>query len=235
MLPEHHRSSDGISLYGFSDVLSQLLAADDIVLPGSSGFAAEIFLTAFKAKAGQRIFHNKGTGAMGLCQPSAIGACLAGGRRRTIGVDGDGGFQMNIQELQTVRRMNLPIKFFVINNAGYASIRSSQKNYFGRLVAADATSNMTLPDVVAQAAAYGLPAVRITEPTNLAGQLAAILEQPGPAVIDVITLPDEQRAPRITSVQRADGSMVSKPLEDMWPFLDRDEFRANMIVAPIEE
>src|ERR1051325_6559859 len=81
-----------------------------------------------------------------FCQPAAIGACLASGRKPTICVDGDGGFQMNIQELETVRRLNLPIKFFVMNNDGYASIRTSQKNYFGKLTGADATSGLTLPD-----------------------------------------------------------------------------------------
>ena len=143
--PEHLAEQSAISLYAFSKALSDELAGDDVVLPGAAGFTAEIFLTAFEVKAGQRVFHNKGTGAMGLCQPAAIGACLAAGRRRTIGIDGDGGFQMNIQELETARRLDLPLKFFVVNNGGYASIRSSQQSYFNRLTAADAGSGLTLP------------------------------------------------------------------------------------------
>lgn len=235
VLPQHRQPAGVISMYGFSAALSDLLTGNDVVLPGSSGFAAEIFLTAFRVKLGQRVFHNKGTGAMGLCQPSAIGACLAAGRRRTVAVDGDGGFPMNIQELETVRRLNLPIKFFVVNNSGYASIRSSQNNYFGRLVAADATSGVTLPDVVRQAEAYDLPAFRVANAAQLTSTLQQSLEHPGPTVCEVVTMPDEQRAPRVTSIQRPDGSMVSKPLEDLWPFLDREEFLANMIVPPLPE
>ena len=144
VLPEQRLLSGAITTYAFSAVLSEELAEGDIFLPGSSGFASEIVLTAFSVKTGQRVFHNKGTGAMGLAQPSAIGAAVAGGGRRTVVVDGDGGFQMNIQELETVRRLGLPIKFFIIDNNGYASIRSSQRGYFNRLTGADATSGMTL-------------------------------------------------------------------------------------------
>ena len=192
-------------------------------------------LTAFSVKPGQRVFHNKGTGAMGLAQPSAIGAAVGGGGRRTVVVDGDGGFQMNIQELETVRRLGLPIKFFVIDNGGYASIRSSQRGYFNRLTGADATSGMTLPDVLKVAAAYGLPTIDIAEPSQLRNGIREALASPGPMVCRVVVLPDEPRMPRVTSMQKPDGGMISKPLEDMWPFLSRQEFLENMIVAPVEE
>ncbi|HOE66227.1 MAG TPA: thiamine pyrophosphate-binding protein [Candidatus Hydrogenedentes bacterium] len=235
VLPEHRAAKDGLSMYAFSEALSNALTGDDIVLPGSAGFVAEIFLTAFQAKAGQRIFHNKGTGAMGLSQPAAIGACIAGNGRRTVCVDGDGGFQMNLQELETVKRLGLPIKFFVVNNQGYASIRSSQGNYFHRLTGADATSGLTLPDVTKIAAAYGIAAVRIDGASDLCAEIDRALAMPGPVVCDVVVIPDEARAPRVAAMQRPDGSMASKPLEDMWPFLDRDEFCANMIVPPLED
>ena len=209
VLPRHRAETRGISVYAFSEILCDELTGEDVVLPGNSGFACEIFLTAFKVKAGQRVFHNKGTDAMGFCQPAAIGACLASGRRRTIAVDGDGGFQLNVQELETVKRLDLPVKFFVVNNQGYASIRSSQQGYFGRLTGADATSGLTLPDVVRQADAYGLRSVRLSDPVNLRRQLRAVLETPGPLVCEVVVLPDEPREPRLVSVQRPDGSMVS--------------------------
>jgi acetolactate synthase-1/2/3 large subunit len=135
-----------------------------------------------------------------------------------------------------VRRHNLPIKFFVLNNEGYASIRTSQKNYFaGRLVGADSSSGLTLPDLIKVATAYGLSTARIEDQRDLAGQVRRILAMPGPVVCEVMVVPDEVRAPRVASMQRPDGSMVSKPLEDLWPFLDRAEFRANMIVSPLEE
>jgi len=232
---EQRLQRSGISMYAFSELLADLLSEGDVVLPGSSGFAAEIFLTAFKCKLGQRVFHNKGTGAMGLAQPAAIGACLGSGRKRTICVDGDGGFTMNIQELETIRRLHLPVKFFIVNNNGYASIRASQGNYFKLLVGADATSGLTLPDFMKVARAYGLPARRISSPETLAEELKIVLGEPGPAICEIVVLPDEPRIPRVASVIRPDGSMASRPLEDLYPFLDRQEFRENMLIPIIED
>ena len=142
---------------------------------------------------------------------------------------------MNIQELETVRRLKLPIKFFVVNNEGYASIRISQQNYFKHLVAADEASGLTLPDLMKVATAYGVQTVRIEDQADLHKKIRSVLEMPGPVVCEVMSPPEEQRAPRLSSMQRTDGTMVSKPLEDLWPFLDREEFRANMIIPPIED
>lgn len=235
VLPEHHSGKEGISVYAFSEILSDELGEGHIVLPGNAGNSCEIFLTAFKVKAGQRVFHNKGTGAMGFCQPAAIGACLAGGKKPTVCIDGDGGFQLNIQELETVKRLNLPIKFFIMNNQGYGSIRSSQQGYFGHLTGADAKSGLSLPDVVELARAYRLGTARIFDPVNSRDQIRDVLNMEGPVVCDVMVIPDEARAPRVSSFQKLDGSMASKPLEDMWPFLDREEFLSNMIIPPLDE
>jgi acetolactate synthase-1/2/3 large subunit len=234
VLPEH-RADKRVSVYHLSEVLAGELTSSDIVLPGSSGLGCEIFLTAFQVKRGQRVFHNKGTGAMGLGVSAAIGACLGGGRRRTVCVDGDGGFHMNSQDLETVRRLNLPVKFFVLGNQGHASIRASQRGYFGRLSGADAASGLTLPDVSKVAAAYGIGTARIHESAGLRQQVQQVLETPGPVVCDVAVIPDEARIPRVQALARPDGTMVSKPLEDMFPYLSREEFRANMIVPPVEE
>ena len=233
--PVQRRPGNAISMYAFSDHLTQQLSEDDIVLPGSSGFAAEIFLTAFKSKRGQRVFHNKGTGAMGLAQAAAIGACLASGGKRTICVDGDGGFAMNIQELETVRRLGLPIKFFVINNGGYASIRASQNSHFHFLTGADNTSGLTLPDFAKVGSAFEIHTLRVSTSEDLTDAVQAILDYPGPAICEVMVIPDEPREPRVASTVRADGSMVSRPLEDLYPFLDRDEFNSNMIIPTVED
>src|SRR5688572_27369411 len=235
VLPQHREMNDGVSMYYFSEVLSDELRADDVLAPGSSGFASEMFFLNLKVKAGQRVFHNRGTGAMGFGLPASIGACVASGKRRTICVDGDGGFQMNIQELATVEHLKLPIKFFVINNRGYASIRTSQTNHFGRLVGADDTSGLGLPNVRKVAAAYGLPTALVDGPDDLRMRIREVLSADGPIVCEVIVPADEPRGPRVASAQRPDGSMVSKPLEDLWPFLEREEFLSNMIVPPIED
>lgn len=225
----------GVSTYCLSEAISAELDEGDVVVSGSSGAAIELFLLAFQVKEGQRVLHSRGLGAMGFGLPASIGACIGAGRRRTICVEGDGSFQMNAQELQTVSRLQLPIKIFVINNMGYASIRASQENYFNHLVAADATSGLSLPDVKQVAEAYGVRSASITGQANLRGQVRAILDMPGPVVCEVIAPSEEQRAPRISTAQRPDGSMVSKPLEDLFPFLDRDEFHANMIVPVLDD
>lgn len=234
VLQEQRDMPGPMSMYHFSEALSNELAEGDMIVPGSSGFAIEIFLLCLQIKKGQRTFHNRGTGSMGLALPAAIGAAVASGKQ-TICVDGDGGFQMNIQELATVERLKLPIKFFIANNDGYASIRASQSGYFKQLVGADRTSGMTLPDLGAVTKAYGLPFVRIADKNNLSGQIRTVLDMDGPVVCEVMVAPNEERIPRSSSYIKADGSMGSKPLEDLFPFLDREEFRKNMIIPPIEE
>jgi acetolactate synthase-1/2/3 large subunit len=231
--PEH-RAPGRVSIYHFAEVLGAETHADDLMVSGSSGSGIEIFLFATPTRTGQRIYHTAGLGSMGFGLPASIGVCLAGGRRRTICVDGDGGFQFNIQELETVARLKLPIKFFVLNNDGYASIRASQASFFGRpSIGCDASTGLTLPDLSKIAAAYGIASTVIDEQTGLAGAIRRVLDMPGPVICDLRVVPDEARAPRMTSMQLPDGSFVSKPLEDLWPLLDREEFLANMLVEPV--
>jgi acetolactate synthase-1/2/3 large subunit len=236
VLPEYRKPEGRVSVYHLADVLSDELRPDDLIVSGSSGSAIELFLLALRVKAGQRVFHTTALGAMGFGIAASIGACMACGRRRTVCVDGDGGFQFNIQELETVARLKLPVTFFVMNNNGYASIRASQTNFFGEArIGCDASNGQSLPDVRRVAEAYGIATDLIADQTNLAADVRRVLSRPGPVVCDVRVIPDEVRAPRLSSVQRADGSFVSKPLEDLWPFLDRDEFYANMLVPVMEE
>ena len=233
---EHRDPSTKVSVYHLAEVIGAEVTPDDVMTTCNSGSAIEIFLLAYPARTGQRLIHTAGLGAMGYGIPAAIAACLASDRRRTICVDADGGFQFNIQELETVSRLKLPIKFFVMNNDGYASIRASQVNYFGLAsLGCDAATGLTVPDISKVAAAYGLAHAVIEDQKDLRGAVRRVLDTPGPIVCDVRVIPDEIRAPRMTSVQRADGTFVSKPLEDLFPFLPREEFLANMIVEPLPE
>nr|WP_277882301.1 thiamine pyrophosphate-dependent enzyme [Microcystis wesenbergii] len=212
------------------------MSEEDLLVPGSSGACSEVTMQAFRVKSGMRIFNTEGLGSMGFGIAAAIGGCVASGGKRTVCIDGDGGFVMNIQELETVKRLNLPIKFFVLNNNGYASIRNTQNNYFQRrLVASDPSSGLTLPDPLKVAEAFGIATAKIVNHSNIRQQVRDVLELDGAVVCEVIVSPNQFTAPRVTSMQRADGTMVSKPLEDMWPFLDREEFLANMIVSPLKE
>ena len=194
VLPQHREQVQPVSIYALADALSEELASEDVLVSGSSGSGIEIFLHAFRVREGQRILHTTALGAMGFGLPTSIGASVASGRR-TIVVDGDGGFQFNIQELETVARLKLPIKFFVLNNGGYSSIRSSQRTHFGHVVAADASSGQTLPDLGRVAAAWGLPSRRIESQRNLREQLRDVLAASGPVVCDVVVVPDEDRLP----------------------------------------
>jgi len=235
VLQEYRDLPDRVSTYVLADVLSDVTADDDVIVSGSSGAGIEIFLLAYRARTGQRVLITTALGAMGYGVPACIGACLAAGRRRTICVDGDGGLQLNIQELETIRRLGLPIKLFVLSNDGYASIRTSQERYFGRLAGADASSGVTLPPLQKVVEAYGLTYARIENQRALADEVTRVLEFPGPIVCEVMTPADQPRAPSLASMRRPDGSMVSKPLEDLWPFLEREEFLSNMIVTPLPE
>jgi acetolactate synthase-1/2/3 large subunit len=159
-----------------------------------------------------------------------IGACLAAGRRTTTVIDGDGGFQFNIQEMETIRRLALPLKFFILDNDGYASIRASQRNYFGRLVGADASSGLTLPELEGVAAAWKIPFRRIAVPADLKATIRAVLSAPGPEICAVEVISDEDREPRIYSRVEADGSMSSSPLEDLYPPLSPEELAENVLI-----
>ena len=227
---EHNRSEGPLSLYRFTDVLSDLMQEGDIIATGSAGFSVELFLLALKLKRGQRCFHNRGTGSMGFGLPAAIGACLAGNRQRTICVEGDGGLQMNAQELATLAAQQLPVHCFVINNNGYASIRASQQNYFKRQFGADPNSGLRLPNLKLLAAAYGIPYALVENGENLVDQLSTALNTQGPLLCEVVVITEEPRIPRVASRQLPDGKMVSTPLEDLFPFLDREELERNMFI-----
>ena len=224
------------STYLLVEKLSEAMRSDDLLVPGSSGACSDICLQTFRVKRGQRVLNSPGMGAMGFGLPHTIGACLASDRRRTINVNGDGGFQLNIQELETVRRLRLPIKYFILNNQGYASMRVTHRNYFqGRLVASDVTSGLTLPDVRRISDAYGIPNNQISTNSEIDQRIEESFNADGPFISEVLVDPEEMTAPKVKSFLGQDGKMVSKPLEDLAPFLGREEFRQNMIVPPLAD
>jgi len=235
VLPEH-RAPGRVSIYHLAEVISDEVGPNDRLVSGSSGNAIEMFLLACPSRKGRRVFHTAGLGAMGYGIAASIGVCMGSGGRKTICVDGDGGLQLNIQELATVAHQQLPIKLFVLNNQGYSSIRATQKYYFGGPnIGCDANTGVAIPDYRKVARAYGLKTAVIEDQSDLRAAVQRVLRGRGPVLCDVHVIPDEAKAPRVTSVQRPDGSFVSKPLEDLWPFLDREEFAKNMIVEPTKE
>jgi acetolactate synthase-1/2/3 large subunit len=230
MVLESYRSvSGGVHNYVLVETIGQLLRSGDILIPGSSGACSEVTAQAVPAAKGIRFINTHGLGSMGFGVPAALGACLASGGERTVCIDGDGGFPMNSQELAVISRLNLPIKFFVLNNGGYNSIRATQINYFNRrFVACDPGSGLSFPDLAKTSESCGIVYRKIDSQNNLIEEVAAILSDSGPAICDVLMAPDQFTQPRVSSKQQTDGRMVTMPMEDLWPFLDRKEFDAIM-------
>lgn len=237
VVTDDHRKGPGpISVYAFAEALSAELSEGSTIVSGSSGSGIEIFLHAMSVKRSQRVIHTTALGSMGFALPSVIGAYLADPTRPIVAVDGDGGFFFNIQELETIRRLNIPVKIFVLNNNCYSSIRNSQNYWFGdHRVGADPSSGMTLPSITDVSRSFGLAVARLEDPKNLRTQLRHLLDSSEPAVIETLVIPDEPREPRVASVQRQDGSFVSRPLEDLFPFLDREELKREMIIELLNE
>jgi len=237
VVTDEHRKAEGlVSIFNLAEVLGTEVKPEDRLVVGNSGSGIEIYLLACPTLHSQRLFHTAGLGSMGYAIPMAIAVSIANPGREVIAVDGDGGFMFNIQELETIHRLQLPIKFFVLNNDGYSSIRASQTAYFQKAsIGADRNTGLTIPNLSKVGASYGLGTYVIEDQTKLRDEVRKVLDMPGPVLCDVNVLPDEVRAPRLQSYQKPDGSFVSKPLEDLFPFLDREEFLANMIVKPLPE
>lgn len=226
----HKNEKEYVSAYYFIDELCKKLNSEDIIVPESSGGAGEITFQAFKIKNGQKMKNAAGLGSMGFGLPYAIAACLANDKKRTILINGDGAFQLNIQEFETLRRLDLPVKIFIWNNRGYASIRAMQKNLFEEnYVACDDCCGLTMPDIVKIAEAYGIRTYVVNNNQELNDTLPKVLMDRQPILCELKMDPEETVAPRVKTVKQEDGSIVSKPLEEMWPFLSRTEIEENII------
>lgn len=233
VLKEYWEQDEKVNTYALLDTITEQMKPEDIYVSGSSGTCIDVSMQTFRVKKGQRVFSTKGLASMGFGVPATIGACLAGGGRRTVCVNGDGGFQMNIQELETIHRLNLPIKIFVLNNQGYAQIHATQKNIFaGHYVACDEDSNLTLSPISDVAAAYRLKTVQIRNNCELQEKVHEVLEYDGPVICEVFVPLDLSAFPKQVSYKRSDGQMESLPLEYMNPPLTEDEMRENMLIAP---
>jgi acetolactate synthase-1/2/3 large subunit len=228
-------SNGPINHYHFLDRLSAIAPENALIITGSSGLAVEVFYSTFINKPGQRVFLTSGLGAMGYGLPATIGGCLAAGRKSVLSVEGDGSLQLNLQELSTLKALNLPIRMFVMNNNGYASIRNTQRNYFdGRYVATGDEAGLIIPDIVNVAEAMGIEAIRISDAAELDEKIRYVVNHPGPIICDVSIIKDEALWPKVSAIPQADGSMISMPLEDMSPLLPLETLQKEMLM-PLSE
>jgi acetolactate synthase-1/2/3 large subunit len=222
-----------INNYAFIKYLSDLLPENSLVVPGSSGACSEVTMQAIKIKSGTRVYNSEGLGSMGFGIPSAIAACIAS-NKETICIDGDGGFFMNIQELELVHRYQLPIKFFILNNNGYGSIRTTQKSHFGgKLVVSDTTSGLTLPSIKLNSDAYRIPYFIIENQISLKEDIEKVLRHKGPIICELMVDENHITSPKASVYKKSNGQFATRPMEDLAPFLDREEFLTNMVVTPI--
>lgn len=226
ILPEYALQKRYVNGYYFTKQLSDALTSEDIIVPESAGVTAEVTIQAFENKKGQKMKHAAGLGSMGFGLPYSIGACLANQKRRTILINGDGAFQLNIQELVTVQALNLPVKIFIWNNNGYASIRAMQRNNFdGRYVASEKNSGLVLPDISKVAEAYGIKTYCISSNAEVKEKIAAVLAEDGPVLCEVMVSPDEVVSPKVKASVGKNGEMIAGELDKMWPFLEKKDGR----------
>ena len=217
------KPADKIHPYYFMETLGKVLPENAQVV-ASNGTACVAFFQALAGKKGQRLLLNSGDASMGYGLPAAIGVCAAGGKD-TVCLEGDGSIMMNLQELQTVKTNRLPLKIFIIKNGEYISIIQTQRNFFnGRLTGCNAQSGVEVPDFVKVARSFGLPAMRLTKNRDLEQGIKRVLALPGPMVCELDCTSDYTFAPKLSARKLPDGTMVSPTLEDMFPFLARNEF-----------
>lgn len=233
-LPEYANEQNGINLYYFVDRLSKKMKSDSTVV-SDAGSAFYVVSQGIRIRDDQRYVTSGGQADMGFTLPASIGVSIAKGGE-VLGVTGDGSFQMNIQELQTIVFNDLPVKIFVWNNDGYLSIRATQAKFFaGRFIGTDDMSGVSFPDTEKIANAYGIKYFKAADSASLDDVLEEALAYPKAVICEVICLRNQEIVPTVASYRKDDGTMVSKPLEDMYPFLDREEFLREMIVKPLPE
>jgi acetolactate synthase I/II/III large subunit len=235
VLPEYWQKSTPVNPYCWAETLFAELSPNDVIVTGNAT-ACIVPFQAAKLKKGQRLYSNSGCASMGYDLPAAIGACIGNNRERVICLAGDGSIQMNLQELQTIAGYRLPIKIFVLNNQGYHSIRQTQTNYFpSTMMGCDPATGVTFPSAEKLAFAYGLPFRRCSHLDELTASIQSTLSEEGPQMCEIVIDSNQPFAPKLSSRQLPDGRMVSAPLEDMFPFLEREEFLSNMLIPVLPE
>ncbi len=226
---EYHSKDNIINVYDFIHKLSELMSCGDILVAGN-GSACVCTHQTFIIKENQRVFWNSGDASMGYDLPAAIGACYEANGRNVISLAGDGSIMMNIQELQTVLYNKLPLKIFIINNSGYSSIRQTQRNFFeGHMTGSGSDSGVSVPDFCKLAAGFGINAVKISSPEEMDSKIKDVLLHREPVICEVMVQKEYAFLPKLSAKKLDDGTMISPTLEDMFPFLDREEFNKNII------
>lgn len=229
-IPEQEPRNGFVSTYRLIDEISRQMTPDDIYQFTSSGTTVDIAMKALRLKKGQRAFLNKSMAAMGYDVPASVGSCIGSGKRRVICVTGDGSIAMNMQELEVIRRLHLPVKIFVADNQGYSMIYHSQNgNFKGQLTGCTVESGLTLPDMKKIAEAFSIRAFCIENEDRLAEQVSEVLSGTGPALCVFHADITQKILPKQCNYMNDRGQMESYPIEDMTPLLERSELEKWML------
>ena len=224
-------NSKYVNSFYFVDELSKQMKAEDVYCGGRAGTCVDAIIQAFKVKKNQSVFVTKGLSSMGNGLPAAIGAAYATDKKIVL-VNGDGGFAMNIQELEVIRRDNLPIKMFILDNQGYSTVRNTQINVFdGHFVGCNAQSGLTIGNIKGVAEAYGIKTFDLQRMDDMKQTISEVLNFDGPALCMVWVDPAQPIVPRQANYKTPEGQMASRPLEDMRPLLEREELENIMAVS----
>ena len=214
--------------YFLTHTLTKCLKENDILVMANGSACVCTFQNAV-VKKHQRFILNSGNASMGYALPASIGAQLVDKNKNIICLEGDGSIMMNLQELQTIKHYNLPIKIFVINNNGYSSIRQSQKNFFnGNMTGSGVNSGVSVPNFCEIGKAFGIKSVKINSPNLLEKQIEEVLNMNEAVLCEVMVEKEYDFMPKLSAKKLEDGTMVSPSLEDMFPFLDREELKQNI-------
>ena len=228
-LPAYYQKKTPVNPYVFIHEFSEALSEGERVICGN-GSACVITFQAMQIKKGQRLFTNSGCAAMGYGFPAAVGCAVAEKGKRVICLDGDGSFQMNMQELQTVCYNKLNVKIFILNNNGYHSIRQTQTNLFEPpLVGVCDGNGLSFPSMEKLAYAYGIPYVKIDETENVREKVRTVIDTEGPVLCEAVLDPEQNFEPKLSSRKLPDGTIVSPEIDDMYPFLPREEYQKNKL------
>jgi acetolactate synthase-1/2/3 large subunit len=226
-----------INSYWFVSRLSEQLTSNDTIVT-DMGTSLTCTHAAIKLKKGQRLITSTGLGEMGYGLPGAIGAALGSPDRRTVLICGEGSLMMNLQEFQTLHHLQLPLKIFMLNNDGYLTIKHTHNALFNSHGVAAATSQETgisFPDFSKVAPAFGLKYMRIRDTSNLDDWIKTVLASPGSVFAEVLMPTFQELIPKLAIKVRADGTLYSPPLEDMYPFLDAGELQREMIIPLLKK
>ena len=238
VVTERHYNTEGpINPYAFMNELSKRVKENTTVV-SANGAACVVGANAFLLKKGQRFILNSGCASMGYELPAAVGAAFANGKHETVCLAGDGSIQMNLQELQTIVFHKLPVKIVVINNAGYHSMRLTQNNLFkglSKVGVGPESGDLGFPDMSKIAMAYNIPYVGIKDKDKMEESIDKFLSIDGVAMCEVFVDVNQVFEPKPTAKKLPDGTLVSPPLEDMAPFLPREELEKLMVIPLVKE